>query len=676
MDPEVLKETNALLAKITETLNNIPALLSNVNSDLGGSGEAVSSIGGKISDVTQKSEKMGEVFKRTSNQIVGDVESANYKITKLEENIRELVGINFDSLVGNTGLVNASLSVIGTALFDTGEGFSNFKDSIESVGKSSSDIARGDMHNLSSSLEKLAGNPILKKIPFFNGLAGSIKTLTGALGSIYGSVKNLQDFENAIMNTRASFAGFQEEGSRIKFIQNLDTEVARFNDIIENTANSLNLSNSEIEKYAQTLMKIPGAFDNVSQGAGDVNRSVRLLEDSIRITRGTTGDFAETQGVIAQEMKLFNTSAETSLDTMSRLYELSNAIGAPFKDFKESVDKIVEGFDSLGNTSKSATDMVSNLGKALMNTGLGIGPTRRIIDSITGSMQEMGLAQKAFLSQQTGGPGGLMGALQIDEMIAGGDVQGVYKKMEEAIRKQFGGRIVTREEGAQSNLAAQDFVRQSAFLKQGPFGAMVKSDSDADRLLRAFKEGTIDQELIQRGQDALKNAQESDKQIQEKQRDVLVDLSNSTKMMFREAQIQTALIARSIMGSGRISDIMKMAEDAASARAATAGSTPEILSGRDDLFSKKGMSEKISDLAEKVSKISGELASTAVNKSERAFSSSPTETTLPTARDPNRPQKVSFDGSIDLVIHKMPDADGPGRGQIRSDVSSASTGVK
>jgi hypothetical protein len=100
----------------------------------------------------------------------------------------------------------------------------------------------------------------------------------------------------------------------------------------------------------------------------------------------------------------------------------------------------------------------------------------------------MGLAQKAFLSAQTGGPGGLMGAFQIEKMLKEGDIEGVFKKVRDQMQKQLG-PIVTLEDAASSPAAAAQLARQTAMLRSGPLGAMARTDQDAYRILESMKTG-------------------------------------------------------------------------------------------------------------------------------------------------------------------------------------------
>jgi len=611
MDPDTARQLNETLKSIDAVLKSIPDKVSAVAQWLRIGKEEVNKTAEASRKAADAAEKHAVSQRKVTDEVkkTGDAATATgVKITNMSagaDGSLGKLGISLDGLSSSAknleselgklvqaaglqgldrkvALAATSFSVLGTSVLNLGNNLYGLGDNLEVVGDRTSKLASEDLSNLRKSLDSL-GN-----IPGLGGVVGGLQKTLGVFEKFAGAVSGMRRMENALIGMRAQFGGFSREGSRLDFIENLPRELSRFNAAIEGTATSMNLGVGEVEKYAFELQKIPGAFDSIVRAGDGTGRSVRLLELGMRVARGTTGDFKDVLGAMDLEFRQFGQASANSLDYLSRMSEMANAVGVSFKDFRESVDNIVKGFSSLGNTSQSATELVGGLSRALMNTGIGIEPAKRIIEGITGSMQQMGIAQKAFLSQQTGGAGGLQGAFQIDQMIAQGDVRGVYERMEQALRQQFGGRIVTLDEGAQDANAASQLTKQLAFLRQGPFGQMVKSDADAYKLLEAFRSGTgPDSEMLSRGQAAIGNALEADRATQDKQRDSLVTVANSTKALFRESQIHTALLARNIVGGGNVGTVIQRAEQAAKARGIAAGSPDE------DTFQYKGSARAV-----------------------------------------------------------------------------------
>jgi hypothetical protein len=179
----------------------------------------------------------------------------------------------------------------------------------------------------------------------------------------------------------------------------------------------------------------------------------------------------------------------------------------------------------------------------------------------------MDTAQKAFLSSQTGGAGGLRGSFEIDMMMREGNMGEVYKKMEQSLRQQFGGNITTLEEGSQSDTAAAQLEKQKQFLMSGPFGNIVKSADQAYRLLEAFKDsgpGGIDINALSKSTEgALQEALTVSDEMQSKQVDLLTTLSNDIKTILLEAQISNAINLRDAAEGVNVKNILEQYQNSA-----------------------------------------------------------------------------------------------------------------
>jgi hypothetical protein len=415
---------------------------------------------------------------------------------------------------------------------------------------------------LTKSLNKLQTSGV----PLLSSFAELGQTVVKQMAKFDAATRGVRNFENSLMALRGQYGGFKDL-NKIEFVESLDDQMSKFNYTVGGVADATNTSIKEVQKYSQELMKLPGAFDTIIGRGKAFAEDTTMLEAGMRVARGTTGDFTDAIGAMTLEWKQFGTTSEKSLDYMSRIYEMSQNLGVSFKEFGELTGGVVKQFATFSSETKQTVELIAGLTGALKNTGLGIEPISAMIQKITGSIQGMTTSQKAFLSQQSGMAGGLQGAFQIDQMLASGDTRGVYRKMEEALKAQFGGRIMTLAEGAQSSNAASELYRQKEFLKQGPFGQMVGSDAEAYKLLEVFRKGSgPTPDMLQKGDSALKGALESDKGIQERQRDSLVTISNKVEELFRETQLQTAVLARSIAGQGDVANVIRKAEEQAKYR--------------------------------------------------------------------------------------------------------------
>jgi hypothetical protein len=160
--------------------------------------------------------------------------------------------------------------------------------------------------------------------------------------------------------------------------------------------------------------------------------------------------------------------------------------------------------------------MFNKLMTAFKETGLSAKASTELISGITMQIGKLSIAQKSFLSAQTGGPGGLVGGFQIEKMLRDGKIDEVFDKMQTQMKRQFG-KIVSIDEAAQSPQAAAQLVRQREMLKSGPLGQFAQTDDQAQRILDAFKKGEkVDVKELSKGDDLLNRTLETGKSVQEK----------------------------------------------------------------------------------------------------------------------------------------------------------------
>lgn len=560
----------AVLDGINNSLSTIDTLLSSIGPKLQGLFGSVENVGRKAVDATDKTEA-------SLNKMSEGVDGAFIKTENL--------GKVFSGIKTNLGDFVGELMRSATASDDA-------KASIEGVTVATS-LAIGVFTNLGTvfsgafgDMEGVGQKTATGTAESMKAISSAVMDINGPLGKVTEGIANLADqtlgirqLENQLMSMYGKFAGFGAQtapgGRRIDVTQNLEAELAGIVEFNTDVANSTNLSVDEINKYASSLMKLPGAYrQTIDTGA---LAHMRLFEGAVRIARGTTGDWGDALDALTLQFRSFSETNVTSLEFLAKTYEVAQSLGYAFDDLKNPIEGIVKQFAVFGNTMDSSVTLVGSLMRAFKDVGLGVEPSTDMIKKLTGAINNLDFAQKSFLSSQTGGPGGLRGALEIEQMLAEGNLTGVYEKMEQALRKQFGGNIVTREEGAQSENAAAQYVKQVQFLTQGPFGGIVQGSGEAAKLLEAFQKagsGGIDVDTLARAtEDATKNAMTADTQLQQKQLNAAVTMSNDVKRLVTESQILNAMQFRYLglkegKGGESLSEILADYQDASSAAAA------------------------------------------------------------------------------------------------------------
>ena len=110
----------------------------------------------------------------------------------------------------------------------------------------------------------------------------------------------------------------------------------------------------------------------------------------------------------------YGVSLNTALEFTSRITDISNKYGAQVEDVRNSLLGSADAFKMFTAGEADAGKMTQNLSEVMNEyvgrlTSIGV-PAQNAIglfNEMSGAISSMGVANKSFLSSQTGGPGGL-----------------------------------------------------------------------------------------------------------------------------------------------------------------------------------------------------------------------------------------------------------------------------
>jgi hypothetical protein len=273
----------------------------------------------------------------------------------------------------------------------------------------------------------------------------------------------------------------------------------------------------------------------------DATDSIQLLDAAMKIAQGTGQDFKDVVNQLNTTFRDFGTIGEEPLQIIARISDASQNLRMPLDLVKSYVTGASSSFKMFGQNAQGAINILERFTPALAESGAGPEMIKDLVSGVTEGIRSMGIAEKAFLSAQTGGAKGLQGSYQIDLALKQGKVDEVYQKVEQNLRKQFGGRIVTLEEAAKDSRAAGQFTKQIQMLKSPALGGIAKSDAEAERLLDVFSKVKKPGEKvsIKTPEESFKAAMSVGDKLQERQYNVLTQINNISE---RSAQLQ-AIIA-------------------------------------------------------------------------------------------------------------------------------------
>ncbi len=339
--------------------------------------------------------------------------------------------------------------------------------------------------------------------------------------------------KNAYVETQGASGGLSQALARSGTnFEDLNGMVTQHGVFLNNVAKETGNSTSQVGEYWKTLATaIPGAASaqvNALDGSG---RSTTGLTAVMRLAAGSGQEYGSVITNLTNVWSAYNLESQQSLEYTSRIYEANDKLGLKMDTTQGFVAKNIEAFKGLSDKGDNAVDVLNNMYDAFRRTGLSANESVGLIGNMTAGLSKLTLGQKAFLSAQSGGPGGLRGGLQIEKQLRDGDIQGVLDKAQTALKSQFGGKIYSQQEALQSDDAAAQFVRQRELLKSGAFGIKAQDDNQATRILEAFKNGTSGTEALKDGQSTLNDRLSSGEKLQQDGNNFLSGIQRNTELL-------------------------------------------------------------------------------------------------------------------------------------------------
>lgn len=392
-------------------------------------------------------------------------------VFKAREAFTGLAGIDF----GNLSTFKETISDIRDALFSGGTAASDFVGIIGSLTKALS----------GAGVPQQAINTAWQK--------GTSAVLDLA-SSIITHADNLTRAQSAYVQMAASTGQLSDLWNAAgKDLQNLNTIMETQTQMIGDTIEATGLSAKQVEAYYAELGQVPGALNSIVSTTDKTGESTSMLTAAIQVATGTGRKYSDVIDDLKLAFKDYGLVGEDALKFSVRMSEVSTKLKAPLEDVKRALQGSAEAFkmfassqQAASTTSEGLSKILNTYGKALESTGLSASQSIRVVGELTNQMANLSIAQKSYISQQTGGAGGLQGGFQIEKRLMSGDTEGVFNDVIKTIQQQFG-KIVNIDEASQSQAAASQLEKQSLMLTQGPLGSLVKDQQTAIKVLQAFR---------------------------------------------------------------------------------------------------------------------------------------------------------------------------------------------
>lgn len=336
-------------------------------------------------------------------------------------------------------------------------------------------------------------------------LAGGTSTLVNYAKNVLVSADNILYLQNSMLQLTSAGGGMQDLFTGIDqrmqgmgdHFQNLNVLTAKYGDVLRNAMGATNTQDINVMyNYVAQLNKLPDGFKTMMSTMEAAGRQSSVLTAAIQYATGSGREYSEVMKDMGQAMAQYGTSGESALKFSARISEVSETLHAQMSDVQSALMGSADAFKSFVFNGADANQMTQGMADSMQNyvaqlksVGVPVQNALSMFKNYTSQMQGMTQAQEAFLSAQSGGPGGLRGGFQIDAMMQKGDFEGIRKKVEDTLKKMTG-PIVSLDQATKSDTAAAQYTRQIQILQNGPLGNQAKTRGEAEALLESMRKGT------------------------------------------------------------------------------------------------------------------------------------------------------------------------------------------
>jgi archaellum component FlaC len=529
-----------------------------------------------INNATKALKILQEQFAATEGSLPNFLTTIENLAGKIGEDVGD-IGDEFKQLNDYIIKTRDSLTVMGA-----GNGIKNLQDPLDKLTRSFitfstmvdkskvfeqfSDASMPAIDLVTTHLDKLQATMEALHIP-------GAEKLTKVAESLIANANEGEKLENSFVALSAAGGDlsqvFDGQGGQLKDLTALTTA---YSNVIGEAADATGLEIHQAMAFGNELKKIPEFMDqNVKTGIEGTD-STNALTAAMKLMSGTGQSQAEViktlnfaYDKLSNTQGKVNESAQKGAQFLSTISSVSTGLKLRFDDVRNVMESVADQFQFVGDETDAAARVLGRYTDALRETGLTSKASLEITEKLTKGISELSIGQKAFMSLRSGGPGGLQGAFQIEQLLRQGKMDQVVMMAERNIKQQFGGRIYTQAEAAESPQAAAQFMRQRQLLTSGVFGVGGgMKDDQATRFLEALKKGdTLSAtKEIKTGQDALTSVTKQADQVQQRNNTELKSISRASERIAIATEISAlAEVKRSFGTTGEGQRAQRMRDE-------------------------------------------------------------------------------------------------------------------
>ncbi len=305
------------------------------------------------------------------------------------------------------------------------------------------------------------------------------------------SADDIQNLELALYNAAASSGQLPGNLADAELaVSTLGEKVSIFNLSLYETAKANFTSIEAVAKFRAGIMAIPGALEATVRSQTELGATIDVTTAAMKIASAWGRDNAEVAQLMTNAYRDFGASADASVTLLARMGEVANELHLPFDLMSSTVMRTGESFKMFGDQSQAALNVMQAFGPSLERGGLGPKAVTELVGRMSEGIKNMDVAHKAFISGAAGGPGGLFGAFQIDNLLRQNKMDEVLRMTVQGMQRQLGGPVITLEQVMKQPALAGEFQKQISYLKD--VAGLASTDQEAERILDALQSGSAD----------------------------------------------------------------------------------------------------------------------------------------------------------------------------------------
>lgn len=447
-------------------------------------------VGERVSEIFSIQKEILELARQNLNNF-------NSSLNISKENLKNLsnpaLAINSQFGLLATSAIGATVSFENLASVDTSN-LSTFSDQLKGVLdilKSPGSFSGAEVGEASNVVSK-ALSGIVDKSKITSELSKGTASFAAFAANILKTADNGLRMQHALLQLSSATGGFSDLMDEAgQDLTNMNQLLARQTLLISDASKDTHLGTKVLGEYWSQLGQIPNVLKEINVELPGSSRSINILSAAIQMSTGTGRQYKDVLSDLKTATIEFGMSTSEAFSFTAKISELSGKLKAPLEDIQKgllSTTREFKGFADAGEASARQSSSIANImntyGEALKNTGMTAQASVNLVSKMTSSISKLTIAQKAFLSQQSGGPGGLRGAFNIENMLRKGETEKVFEMVKAQMQKQFGGNIVSLEDATKSDAAASQLQKQMLMLQKAQFAT---NDQEAYRILESFK---------------------------------------------------------------------------------------------------------------------------------------------------------------------------------------------